>query len=180
MSANTASGLSAITSEMQVLVLPTRDMTAILRTQVVLRRDPDGSTEKYHIWNAPESEADPHDHPWVWFDSTVIKGTVTEEVFEVIDGVLVSQGVRTHNAGDTYRMKYGTYHRTVSVEPGTITHFRTGPWVKDASDWGWHNGTERIPAPDTQDDAYQRALAAANPTFGDGTQWPALLAALTG
>lgn len=104
------------------------------RTDLVLLRDPSGSTLKVLWWHDMDPRPDPHNHPWD-FRSAIFSGGYTEERTEVRDGKPYVETV-SYEAGDVNVMPANLYHSVVSVQPGTVTLLDCGP-AKPGNEWGY-------------------------------------------
>lgn len=89
-----------------------------------------------HRIDGPDTEADPHDHPW-WFASWVVRGGYDEIVWPLAS--LWGRGkIRNHwKRWSLHAMPLPAAHRITSVLPGTITVVMHGPRVKSWGFWIW-------------------------------------------
>lgn len=92
----------------------------------------------------PDSDRDPHDHPWS-FGSLVVRGGYTEDVSEKITlfGRVVEGKTRNEwPRWSWHRMTTKEAHRITSVLPDTMTLVVTGPRVRT---WGFWTDQGFVP-----------------------------------
>jgi quercetin dioxygenase-like cupin family protein len=120
-----ASTIMASRAPDQVIGRGTEDVPYMERWYL-MRKQETGPIENLYLHQFLRSDReDLHDHPWAWA-TLVLKGSYTE---------WSPEGEVVRNAGD-YAFKSATdRHAIVSVEPGTVTLFATGPKTRD---WGFH------------------------------------------
>lgn len=88
----------------------------------------------HHI-DGPDTEADPHDHPW-WFASMVLRGGYTEAVWPLAS----LQFGKVRNSWPRWTihtMPLESAHRIINLDPGTITLVVHGRRVKNWGFWTW-------------------------------------------
>jgi hypothetical protein len=111
-----------------------------VKTELVISRDPDGSTIKMNWWHLPDvvgGRKRPHNHPWS-FDSDVLHGGFTEERYTPVDSKpgYFSVTTLTHKAGDKYTLRADEFHVVTAVEPGTVTRMTCGKAAPE-NEWGY-------------------------------------------
>jgi hypothetical protein len=91
------------------------------------------SIRLHHIVR-PDMDRHPHDHPWTWARTFVLRNWYAEEVPYNAVPPFVTATV-TRKAGYTGVLRHGSYHRIAEVaEGGVWTLFVTGPKVDS---WGF-------------------------------------------
>ena len=83
--------------------------------------DENGVQTVYHRFLTHDSERNFHSHPWI-AESAILCGRYIEEV---LAGAV--KLVKTYSSGDVNRIKFGTIHRIIAVEPNTWTKLRIQP-----------------------------------------------------
>jgi hypothetical protein len=131
-----------------------------LRTVFLVKRTPE-ETIKIHWWHKADPLDLPHSHPWD-FKSEILIGGYTEEVYKVNDKGVVTSELRTYNQGDVNTNIKDTYHRVVSIIPGTVTRMITGP-ATDGNPWGWLDTETGEYKPAGKDPNFMNMLKALNP-----------------
>ena len=87
-----------------------------------------------HRYAGGDTGEQPHNHPWLWWASIVIRGQIIErrqmphESPELI--------TRTWRSGVSV-MRGEHYHQIEKTTPGSLTLFITGPWRRH---WGFQEG----------------------------------------
>lgn len=84
----------------------------------------------------PDTDNDPHDHPWVFW-SLVLKGGYDEALFRLRKGSGRAWfiGIKIHDRWSLHRMGKTNAHRILSVRPGTVTLVFHG---RRQSSWGFY------------------------------------------
>jgi len=87
---------------------------------------------KLHRFHRADEDPEPHNHPWQFGLSLILKGGYTEEVW---DPTTASFRVLTHMPGEFNFIRHQTYHRVTHLHAEEVwTLFLTGPLV---SSWGF-------------------------------------------
>lgn len=94
------------------------------------------SVRLHHIVR-PDQDRHLHDHPWN--ARTVILRGGYVEIRPISDD---EHMLHTRNAGDTCRLRFGEYHRIISVQPDTWTLFITGRY---RGTWGFAVDGHKVP-----------------------------------
>ena len=115
----------------------------------------------HHI-DGPDTEADPHDHPW-WFASLVLRGGYTEVVWPQASLWGVGKIRKRHSRWSWHAMPLVAAHRITRIEPGTITLVVHGPRVKNWGFWIWDEKGRRPWIPWTEYDALYNVGDASGP-----------------
>lgn len=96
-----------------------------------------------HDLNLPDSDRDPHDHPWN-FTSIILRGGYTEEVFdnqyECLEGAYRKPRRNTWKRWSIHKMTTEKAHRILTVEPKTVSLVIVGRRKRDWGFWtsqGW-------------------------------------------
>jgi len=90
-----------------------------------------------HDINLPDSDRDPHDHPWTFW-SIVLRGGYTERVWRVTPGqrrMIDPVKHQTWRRFSAHKMGFNQAHMIDTIEPGTKTLIITGPRRKS---WGFY------------------------------------------
>lgn len=82
----------------------------------------------------PDSDQDPHDHPWN-FVGVVLRGSYTEELHLIPHVDVTVKRRQTWKRWSWHRMTRETAHRIVEAEPGLRTLIFVG---KRQKDWGFY------------------------------------------
>jgi hypothetical protein len=90
-----------------------------------------------HDLNLPDTDNDPHDHPWV-FTSFIVRGGYTETVFCSEDRTTAAGKYdtckRTWNRRSIHKMKMDRAHKITSVQPRTRSLIVAG---RRKASWGF-------------------------------------------
>ena len=78
---------------------------------------------------------DPHDHPWAWFASIVLRGAYVEEIYRKRDRGVRLDRIPVRKAGRAYVAGRGHLHRVRVLRSPVWTLFITGHAIKE---WGFH------------------------------------------
>lgn len=96
-----------------------------------------------HDLNLPDTDRDPHDHPWS-FISIVLRGGYEEATWLVQPGKRLVPGAKmrrkTWHRFSAHKMGFDHAHMIESVQPGTKTLILTGPRKKS---WGFYTDGEQ-------------------------------------
>ena len=87
-----------------------------------------------HRYAGGDTGETPHNHPWTWWASMVLRGDVTER--RQYPGYSPHVITRTWRSGISI-MRGEYYHQIESTKPGTLTLFIAGPWCRH---WGFQQG----------------------------------------
>jgi hypothetical protein len=84
----------------------------------------------------PDDGRWPHDHPWTWFRTFVLRGGYLADEYKNYKAFCndqVQHGV--HNAWSSYRMNFWQAHQIMYVQPGTWTLVITGKRIRKFCFW---------------------------------------------
>lgn len=84
-----------------------------------------------HWINEPDTDRDPHDHPWNFW-SFILRGGYTEVIYERLHPIHTEQTWRQYS---WHRMPITKAHSITSVEPGLMTLVITGRRVRTWCFW---------------------------------------------
>jgi hypothetical protein len=92
----------------------------------------------HHI-HQPDSDRDPHDHPWT-FLSVILRGSYVEQVWPLAGHA--GYTLAHHRRFSAHRMGRASAHKIMSVSPSLVTLIVTGPRRRE---WGFWQGSEFVP-----------------------------------
>jgi hypothetical protein len=104
----------------------------------------------------------PHNHPWRWFRSKILRGGYTETRWDTDQPGVPVAYTATHQAGDVNVVLHTTYHEVVGLlMPGTCTFLVSGPGTPN--DWGYLDLDTGRHCPYEVDPGFDARFAALNP-----------------
>lgn len=164
MTGNTTTGGFKISADVQPpRCIPYRKedgTVAIFRVDTVITATPE-YTEKYLHWLCVDTNEKPHNHPWD-FESTILRGGYTEQVFWLNEHDELQSETRTYRAGDVNISKRSEFHRVIEVEPNTLTHIICGQ-ASEGNAWAFLDPATGQIIPATRNPEFAAMMKEVNP-----------------
>lgn len=87
----------------------------------------------------------PHDHPWMWFKTFILRGGYTEVFYERFGSFLNDAGVPlTWHRWSAHTMHYYNGHQIIEIEPNTVTLVFHGKRIRRFCFWDKKLGKRRF------------------------------------
>jgi hypothetical protein len=90
----------------------------------------------FHKIYEPDDGLYPHDHPWAWFRTFILRGGYLADEYEDYKSFLNDQPKHIiHRTGSTYLMRHTQAHQIMLVRPNTWTLVITGRRIRTFCFW---------------------------------------------